>query len=145
MSGLFSFGGRHPGSAAAGRLQSAWLFSSAAIFNAVICVSLFFAPHAITRWLLLDPVTGSNMLILNLTAGFIGLFAVAYALVSMDPAAFRVFVPFSIGGKLMAVAIIIGAWLEGTIGWRVPALASGDLLFAIAFWRFLRHSRVDPP
>jgi hypothetical protein len=88
---------------------------------------------------------GSNLMILNLTAGFIGLFAVAYALVAVDPVTFRVFIPFSIGGKLMAVAIVVEAWLEGSTSWRVPALASGDILFAIAFWHFLRRSGADPP
>ena len=145
MSGPSSVGAKCRSGATAGRLQGPWLFSSAAIFNAVICLSLFFAPHAIARWLSLDPVTGSNLMILNLTAGFIGLFAVAYALVAVDPVAFRVFIPFSIGGKLMAVAIIAEAWLEGSTSWRVSALASGDVLFAIAFWRFLRRSRGDPP
>jgi hypothetical protein len=145
MSARLSFGAKYRGGATAGRLQGLWLFSSAAIFNAVICLSLFFAPHAIARWLALDPVTGSNLMILNLTAGFIGVFAVAYALVAVDPEAFRAFIPFSIGGKLVAVAIVVEAWLEGSTSWRVPALVSGDILFAIAFWHFLRRSGADPP
>jgi hypothetical protein len=72
MSGPSSVGAKCRSGATAGRLQGPWLFSSAAIFNAVICLSLFFAPHAIARWLSLDPVTGSNLMILNLTAGFVG-------------------------------------------------------------------------
>jgi hypothetical protein len=145
MSGPSSVGTKCRTGATARRLHGLWLFSSAAVFNAVICLSLFIAPHAVARWLSLDPVTGSNLMILNLTAGFIGLFAVAYALIAVDPVAFRVFVPFSIGGKLIAAAIIVEAWLEGSTSWRVPALASGDVLFAIAFWHFLRRSGVDPP
>jgi hypothetical protein len=144
MSARLSFGAKYRG-ATAGRLQGLWLFSSAAIFNAAICLGLFFAPHVIARWLALDPVTGSNLMILKLTAGFIGVFAVAYALVAVDPVAFRAFIPFSIGGKLVAVAIVVEAWLEGSTSWRVPALASGDTLFAIAFWHFLRRSGADPP
>jgi hypothetical protein len=144
MSGPSSVGAKCRSDATPGLLQGPWLFSSAAIFNAVICLSLLFATNAIVRWLSLDPVTGSNLMILHLAAGFIGLFAVAYALVAVDPVAFRVFIPFSIGGKLMAVAIIAEAWLEGSTSWRVPALASSDVLFAIAFWCFLRRSRGDP-
>ena len=91
MSGPSSVDARCRSSSTGGRLQGSWLFSSAAIFNGGICLSLFFAPHAIARWLSLDPVTGSNLMILNLTAGFVGLFAIAYALVAVDPVAFRVF------------------------------------------------------
>jgi hypothetical protein len=95
MSGPSSVGAKCRSDATAGLLQGPWLFSSAAIFNAVICLSLLFAPNAIVRWLSLDPVTGSNLMILHLTAGFIGLFAVAYVLVAVDPVAFRVFIRFT--------------------------------------------------
>ena len=63
MSGPSSVDARCRSSSTGGRLQGSWLFSSAAIFNGGICLSLFFAPHAIARWLSLDPVTGSNLMI----------------------------------------------------------------------------------
>ena len=122
------------------RLSAKWLFGAAAGFNAVVGLGLLFARRDMAAALRLDPIEGSNLLLLYLTAGFILLFGYGYARVAADPAAWRPFIPFSAIGKTMAVASMLACWLEGQVAWVVPALGVGDLVFAGLFLVWLRQN-----
>ncbi|MNN48512.1 hypothetical protein D3C81_1629940 [compost metagenome] len=45
----------------------------------------------------------------------------------------------------MVVTIIFGHWLAGNIGWPLPALASGDILFGLLFWRYYQQTEGRAP
>ena len=123
------------------KLSAKWLFGAAAGFNAAVGLGLLFARTAAVNALRLDPIEGSNLLLLYLTAGFILLFAYGYARVAADPIAWRPLIPFSAIGKTMAVASMLACWLEGQVAWVVPALGAGDLVFAGLFLVYLRQHR----
>jgi len=121
------------------RLSAGWLFGLAAGFNGAVGLSLLLASQAVANALGLQPVAGSNLLLLYLTAGFILMFAYAYARIARDPVGFRPLIGFSALGKTVAVAIMLVCWLRGLVDWRVPALGGGDLVFAGLFLAYLRQ------
>ena len=123
------------------RLSAKWLFGAAAGFNAAVGLGLLFARPTLAAALRLDPIEGSNLLLLYLTAGFILLFGYGYARVAADPVAWRPFIPFSAAGKTMAMASMLACWLEGQVAWVVPALGAGDLVFAGLFLVYLRQNQ----
>ena len=121
----------------ADRRLAHWLFGAAAAFNALVGLSLLFLRPRIAPLLHLDPITGTNRVLLYLTAGFILLFGYSYGLVASDPVRYRPFIPLAVIGKLVAFAVVTASWLTGQAFWTLPALASGDLVFAVLFALFL--------
>ncbi len=121
------------------RAQIRWLFGAAAVFNASVGLGLLFLRPQVSGVLRLDPISGTNLVLLYLTAGFILLFGCAFVMVAVDPVRYRPFIPLSILGKLAAFASVFGAWLAGQAPASLPALASGDLVFAILFLLVLRR------
>jgi hypothetical protein len=65
------------------------LFGSAAIFNITVGAALLFLWPWLASLLKLDPAEGSNIVLLNLTACFVGLFGYAFALVAVHPPQYR--------------------------------------------------------
>jgi hypothetical protein len=116
-----------------------WLFGVAASFNAAVGLFVLFGPNLFAQLAHLDPIAGTNRLLAALTGGFIALFGYAYARIALDPVRFRPFIGFGAIGKLSAVAIMSALWLTGIIGPVVPALGSGDLVFAALFLDYLRR------
>jgi len=122
------------------RLSAGWLFGAAAGFNIVVGLALLFQRPWLEAILQLDPITGSNLMLLVLTAGFILLFAYAYARIALDPVTWRPFIGFCVIGKTAAAASILACWLLGQVAWTLPALGSGDLIFAGLFLIYLRQT-----
>jgi hypothetical protein len=118
-----------------------WLFGLAALFNAAVGALALLAPELFAAWLGLDAITGTNRLFAALSGGFILLFGYAYLRIALDAARFRAFIGFGAAGKLSAVAIIAGLWLRHVIGPTVPALAGGDVIFALLFVDYLRRTK----
>ena len=76
--------------------------------------------------------------------GFIGTalaWQLMFLLIARDPVRYRPYVSLGIIGKLLVVVAVFTPWLTGAIGWRVPALAGADLVFAALFADFLRRTR----
>ena len=120
------------------------LFTSATLFNWTATVLLLAAASRpdLSRLMGLGPVSGSNSLFFQISAAAVALFGWAYWQVSRDPVRNRPLIALGIVGKLATVALIWGHYLAGTIGWQLPALVIGDLIYATLFWRWL--SRNDP-
>jgi hypothetical protein len=117
------------------------LFGTAALFNFAVAAGLWFMRPALERLLQLDPVTGTNVALIKITAVLIAGFGVAYACAAWDARRYRPFIWLGALGKLAVVATAAGSWLLGEVGAQLPALAGGDLLFAILFLDYLRRTR----
>jgi hypothetical protein len=120
-----------------------WLFGAAAAFNLGIGFGLLFLRPQLAGVLRLDPIFGTNLVLLYLVAGFILLFGCAYTFVAFDHVRYRPYILLGIVGKLTAFASLFAPWLVGQAPGTLPALASGDLVFAGLFFLFLR--RVPAP
>jgi hypothetical protein len=116
------------------------LFSIAAAFNFAVAAGLLFLRSTFVSLLRLDPVLGTNLVFLYVTAAMIAIFGWAYVCVARDAHKYRVYIPLAVAGKLLVVAAVCWPWLSGDLSWRLPGLASADLVFALLFLNYLRRS-----
>jgi len=114
------------------------LFTVAAIFNFLVALGLLFGRPLVGPLFGLDPASGTNLVFLYLTGMFVALFGYSYLRIAQDPRRYRPFIELGIVGKLLAVCGATWPWLAGDVGWRIPFLAGGDLVFAVLFIQFLR-------
>jgi hypothetical protein len=118
-----------------------WLFGIAAVFNFAVGLALLFFRPLLLGKLGFDPVTGSNIVIANLTGMFVALFGWCYLLVALDPVKNRPFIAVGAIGKLLAICCAAAPWLSGTITMKPPPLLAGDLILALLFLDYLRRTR----
>jgi hypothetical protein len=117
------------------------LFGVAACANFLFAFVLLFLRPVLARLLDLDPVAGTNRVFVYLTATLVGAFGYSYLRVAGDPRRFRPFIELGALGKLLAVTATTVPWLAGEIGWRLPFLIGGDLVFALLFIDYLRRTQ----
>ena len=117
------------------------LFGNAAVFNFIVALALLFLRPWVGPLVRLDPVAGTNLVFVYLSAALVGVFGYTYLRIAQDPARFRPFIEVGVIGKLLAVGAVTWPWLAGDIGWQLPMLVSGDLVFALLFIGFLRRTR----
>ena len=117
------------------------LFGVAAFTNFLFAFVLLFLRPVLARLVALDPVAGTNRVFVYLTATLVGAFGYSYLRVAGDPRRFRSFIELGAIGKLLAVTAVTVPWLAGEIGWRLPSLIGGDLVFALLFIDYLRRTR----
>ncbi|MBA3812024.1 MAG: hypothetical protein H0X27_10370 [Caulobacteraceae bacterium] len=116
------------------------LFGVAAAFNFGVGIALLFLRPWLGPLLGLDVIAGTNLVLIDLTAGLILLFGYAYARLAIDAVRYRPYIPIGIGGKLVAVVSAAVPWLAGEISWRLPLLAGADLVFVGLFVAYLRRT-----
>jgi len=115
------------------------LFLSAAWFNILVGLSFIVAMNTVAglTGLQINPTAAMFM---QITAGLIVAFGIAYGLVARDPVRYRPYIPFGALLKVMVVVIIWGHWLAGNISWLLPALAAVDAIYAVLFWRYYNQA-----
>ncbi|MFA5938694.1 MAG: hypothetical protein WC809_05000 [Sinimarinibacterium sp.] len=117
------------------------LFGAAALFNFAVAASLLFARDRMQSLLSLDLIAGSNLQIANVAAALIAVFGYAYWRAALDPRRYRAYIELGAIGKLAVVPAVAVPWFQHAAGWQLPALALGDLAFAILFVQYLRSRR----
>ena len=117
------------------------LFGNAAVFNFVVAAALLFLRPWVGPLVRLDPVAGTNLVFVYMSAMLVGVFGYTYLRIAQDPERFRPFIELGVIGKLLAVGAVTWPWLAGDIGWQLPLLVSGDVVFALLFIGFLRRTR----
>jgi hypothetical protein len=117
------------------------LFGTAALFNFGVAGGLWFMRPTLEAMLALDPITGSNVALAKIAAVLIAGFGCAYACAAWDAQRYRLFIWLGALGKLAVIATATASWLLGEVGPQLPALAGGDLLFAILFLDYLRRTK----
>lgn len=126
---------------------SGWrlLFRAAALFNWSVAIPLWIAPVPLATLLGLAPIP-TDILYTDLFAVLVMTFGIGYWRVGADPARNRVMVEMGICGKLLVVLVGYQHFLAGSTNLPFAALVTGDLLWALLFWRFLRlHPERRPP
>lgn len=116
-------------------------FTSAAAFNFAIALPLLLATPWVGEVMELH-LNASGQMFLRLIAAIALAFGYAYWLIGVDPVRYR---PFLVLGGILKVVLggfFYGAWLSGIIGWQLPALVTGDFVYAALFLRFYRQSAV---
>ena len=114
-------------------MKSPALFFVAALFNFAVAAAFALPDSPVWHWLgLIRPM---QSIIPDLFAMFVALFGVGYFMIGLNPRTNRPLILFGIMGKLSVVAIVAFHYATGRIGIAVPALASGDLIFALLFLR----------
>jgi hypothetical protein len=116
-----------------------WWFGISAVFNFAIGVSLLFLRPLVSPSLGLDPVAGTNLVLVNFAGALVTLFGYAYLRIALDPGRYRVLIPFTATGKILAASSGWVPWLMGEIPLRLPMIMSADLVFALLFFDFLRR------
>ena len=122
-------------------MHARWLFGIAAAFNFAVAASVLFLRPWIGPLFQLDPPVGTNLATTYIAGVLIACFGWAYVCIARDPVQYRPYVSLGIIGKLAVATAAFTPWLTGAIGWRVPALAAADLVFAALFADFLRRTR----
>lgn len=122
------------------RPYAGWLFGVASALNFLVAAGLLFLRPWIAPWLGLDPIVGTNLVLVNLAGTMIGLFGYGYLRVALDPVRFRPLIAHSAIGKLLAVAGAAWPWLAGAIPATIPLFLSPDIVFALLFLDYLRRT-----
>ena len=122
-------------------LHARWLFGLAAVGNVTVAAWMGFGQGLFVRWLGLDPIAGTNVLLVDLAAVLIAGFGYGYARIALDPARFRPLIHVGALGKLAAVATVLAGALAIPHLWRFFALIGGDAIFALLFFDYLRRTR----
>lgn len=120
-----------------------WLFGFSAFVNLSVAASLLAVPATMEALLRLDPVRGTNIMLLNFAAVVIGLFGYSYVRIALDPVKFRSHIQIGALGKLLAEASALVPWLRGEITFLLPALLMFDVVFAVIFFDYLRRTRTQ--
>ncbi|HVN01390.1 MAG TPA: hypothetical protein VMT68_14365 [Caulobacteraceae bacterium] len=122
------------------RLYARWLFGLAAGANLAVAAAMSLGQGWFQSSLGLDPIGGTNAVLVDLAAELIAMFGVGYAWIALDPRQ-RALVWLGAGGKAAAVALVLVGALANPHLWRFFELISGDLAFAALFLDFLRRTR----
>jgi len=115
------------------------LFRSAAGFNLLASLPFLIAmdPDAAAVGLQLNPAA---ILFAQITMGVVVVFGWAYWMISLDAVRYRPWILLGIVLKILVVVVIFSHWLLGNISWPLPVLASGDVIYAVLFWRHYRRT-----
>ncbi len=116
-----------------------WLFGIAAAANLLVAASMSLGQRWFVALLGLDPITGTNVVLVDLAAVLIAAFGYGYPRIALDPVRFRPLMALGAWGKLAAVATVLAGALAVPHLWRLFALVSGDVVFALLFLDYLRR------
>jgi hypothetical protein len=105
------------------------------VFNALVGAMMLF-PGSLGALAALPPV--GSVFYRWMLAFFVLLFAATYAWLARRPVIDRPLVALAAIGKTGVFAIAIACLLRGDIAARTVLLSSGDLVFAVCFWLWLR-------
>jgi hypothetical protein len=116
------------------------LFTVAAAFNFAMAAALAFFSGELLPIPRLDPITGTSLALLYVTAALIATFGYAYACVAANPDKYRVYIPLGAIGKIAVAAVACLTWLAGIVAWRLMAMALPDAIFALLFIDYLART-----
>lgn len=116
------------------------LFISAACFNVLAGLPLLVALRPVAALLGLQ-VTPTATLFIQLTTCLVVVFGWVYWMIARDPLRYRPYILLGLILKVLFVSVVYGHWLVGNIPWPLPAVAAGDIVFALLFWRYLSSAR----
>jgi hypothetical protein len=121
-----------------GKTAARRLFYPAALYNFSALPLLVDAREA-ARHLGMTPIPTDTFYV-HVMAAVIVLFGGFYALAGFDPGRYRLFIAAGIVAKLLFVLIVYWHFLVASdISWTWPAIAAGDVVWSLLFWRYLKR------
>jgi hypothetical protein len=117
-----------------------WLFGIAAAANLLVAASMSVGQRLFVAALALDPIAGTNVILVDMAALLIATFGYGYARTALEPQRFRPLIGVGAIGKLAAVGLVLIGAIAAPQLWRLFALISGDLVFAGLFLDYLRRT-----
>lgn len=133
MNGLFG----HRGMRLATGGSRAFLYFAGA-FNFGAALILVVLARLAPQLLGVDPLSGSQLMYVDLFALLVVGFGIGYTLGGVDLARFWPFISLGVVGKGGVAAIALVYFVTGNTGPLVILLATGDAVFAVLFVRLLR-------
>lgn len=126
-------------------MDATLLMRVAGIFNVTMAIGLVFLRGPLGSLLKLDPATGTNLVILTIAAALIASLGHGIWRAADDPSANRSLIEVATVAKVAVALSAIAVGFMPDVDWRLPALASTDLIFAAMFVRILRNTRDNTP
>jgi hypothetical protein len=115
-----------------------WLRTAMLVTAAMNLLAAFlFLPGAESLRALAGMPPGAPPVYLATIMLFVLLFGAGYFWVGVTGRAEPLFVTLAAVGKIAFVTILVSFASAGTLSWRAPVVASGDLLFGLLFLRWL--------
>lgn len=121
------------------RTHARWLMGTAALFNWSVVLAFLFFNEQLTLLLGLDPSTGTNLAMRDLALVLIATFGGAYFFAALEPVRGRPYIVLGAIGKALAALTVYAHWTLGHIGWQLPALLVGDVIYSLLFIHLLRR------
>jgi hypothetical protein len=118
--------------------SSRLLLFVAGAFNLAAALILVVLARVAPNVLAVDPLSGSQLLYVDLAAWLVVGFGIGYLLAGKDLARFWPIIALGVVGKAGVAILAFAYFLAGLTGPLVILLASCDALFAILFVRLLR-------
>ena len=117
-----------------------FMFRHGALFNLGAGILLIVAAHSETVATLIGlPGVPVDQWAVHFTAMAVLVFGWMYWTIGSDPERNRAMIQFGIAGKSLTVILIYTHWLIGDVGWRLPAIATGDAIYTVLFLSALRR------
>ena len=122
-----------------------FMFRHGALFNLGAGLLLLVAAHnQFVAGLIGLPGVPVDRWAVHFTAMAVLVFGWMYWVIGTDPVRNRAMIQFGIIGKSLTVLLIYAHWLVGDVGWRLPAIATGDAIYTVLFIIALRRLAVRP-
>jgi hypothetical protein len=112
------------------------------LFNALVGAMMLF-PDSLGALAALPPV--GSVFYRWMLAFFVLLFAATYGWLALQPVIHRPLVALAAIGKAGVFVIALVCLARGDIQARTVLLSSGDLVFAVCFWLWLRSTPAQAP
>jgi amino acid transporter len=116
------------------------MFASGALFNLCAGLPLLLAP-ALASQLMTIPVTAGNYLFMQIAGMAIIGFGWIYWLIAREPQRYRPLILLGLLLKIGVVLLVYSYCFMGVIGWQLPALAFGDVIYAGLFAYYLQTTK----
>jgi hypothetical protein len=120
-----------------------WLFGLAAAANFAVGGAFLFAQPLLVGVLGLDPIAGTNRVLVGLAGVLIAGFGYGYVRIALDPGGCRALIHVGALGKIAAVAVVLIGAVLIPHAWGLFVLVSGDLILAALFLHYLRRTRAS--
>mgnify|MGYP001050686131 CR=1 FL=1 len=116
------------------------MFHSGAWFNLAAGAPFLLVPAFVSQ-LMGIPTTAGNYLFMQMFGMAVIGFGWVYWLIAREPERFRPLIMVGLLLKIGVVLLVYIYWWLGIIGWILPALAFGDVIYSVLFLRYLRQNR----
>ena len=115
------------------------LFKSGAIFNVLAGLPFLIAPQTMAALAGLE-LNATAAMLMQIIFALVVIFGWVYWMIAVDPVRYRPYIVLGIILKVLFVVVVCAHWLAGNIPGQLPALACGDIVYALLFWIYYQRT-----